>query len=81
MVRWCTVPEIWFATDGWTDGRTEKRHYIGGAPPKKKTKFTGKLLPWSLFLRKVPGKVYLRKSNSKAQNLIENLQNFSKQLF
>ena len=25
MVRWCTVPEIWFATDGWTDGRTDGR--------------------------------------------------------
>ena len=26
MISWCTVPEIWWATDGWTDGR--KRWHI-----------------------------------------------------
>ena len=23
MIRWCTAPEIWCATDGQTDGRTD----------------------------------------------------------
>ena len=32
MFRWCTVPEIWCATDGRTDGRTEKVTYRGGCP-------------------------------------------------
>ena len=30
MIRWCTVPEIWCATDGQTDGQTEKVTYRGG---------------------------------------------------
>ena len=30
MSRWCTVPEIWWATDG----QTKKWHIKGGAPPK-----------------------------------------------
>ena len=34
MIRWCTVPEIWFATDGRTDG-WKKWHVEVGAPPKK----------------------------------------------
>ena len=34
MIRWCTVPEIWCATDGWTDG-WKKWHIEVGAPPKK----------------------------------------------
>ena len=25
MIGWCTVPEIWCATDGWTDGRMDRR--------------------------------------------------------
>ena len=25
MIRWCTVPELWCVTDGWTDG-WKKRH-------------------------------------------------------
>ena len=28
MIRWCTVPEIWWATGGWT----EKVTYRGGCP-------------------------------------------------
>ena len=37
MIRWCTVPETWCMTDGWTDGqtdgwRTEKVTYRGGCP-------------------------------------------------
>ena len=32
MIRWCTVPEIWCATDGRTDGQTEKVAYRGGCP-------------------------------------------------
>ena len=38
MIRWCMVPEIWCATDGWTDRRTDGRkkwHIEVGAPPKK----------------------------------------------
>ena len=23
MIRWCTVPEIWYTTDGWTDKQTD----------------------------------------------------------
>ena len=41
MIRWCTVPEIWCATDGQTDGRTSGRtdgrkkwHIEVGAPPE-----------------------------------------------
>ena len=34
MIRWCTVPEIWCVTDGWTDRRTEKVRHRGGVPPK-----------------------------------------------
>ena len=30
MIRWYMVPEIWCATDGWTDGWTEKVAYRGG---------------------------------------------------
>ena len=32
IIRWCMVPEIWCATDGLTDGRTEKVTYRGGCP-------------------------------------------------
>ena len=32
MIRWCTVPEIWCVTDGWTDGW--KKDTEVGAPPK-----------------------------------------------
>ena len=28
MIRWCTVPEIWCATDGQTDGRTDGKSDI-----------------------------------------------------
>ena len=38
MIRWCTVPKIWCAkhgrTDGWTEGR-KKWHIEVGAPLKK----------------------------------------------
>ena len=39
MIKWCTVPEIWCATerDGQTD-RWKKWHIEVGAPPKKDTK-------------------------------------------
>ena len=37
MIRWCTVPEIWCATDGQTDGR-KKWHKEMGAPPKNNVK-------------------------------------------
>ena len=30
MIRWCTVPEIWWVTGGWT----KKWHIEVGAPPK-----------------------------------------------
>ena len=39
MFRWCTVPEIWCATDGQTDEQMagqEKWHIEVGAPPNKK---------------------------------------------
>ena len=36
MIRWCTVPEIWCATDGWTDRQAEEQMekvtYRGGCP-------------------------------------------------
>ena len=39
LIRWCTVPEIWCATDGRTDrqtgGRMEKVKYRGGYPAQK----------------------------------------------
>ena len=39
MIRWCTVPETWCVTDGWTDGRTdggtEKVTYRGGCHTEK----------------------------------------------
>ena len=31
-IRWCTVPEIWCATERRMDGRTEKVTYRGGCP-------------------------------------------------
>ena len=34
MIRWCTAPEIWCATDGQTD-RQKKWHREVGSPPKK----------------------------------------------
>ena len=34
MIRWCMVRGIWYATDGWTDGR-KKWHIEVGGPPKK----------------------------------------------
>ena len=37
MIRWCTVPEIWCATDGQADGQTDgwkKWHIEVGAPPE-----------------------------------------------
>ena len=37
-IRWCTVPEIWCATDGQTD-RWKKWHIEVGAPPKKHASF------------------------------------------
>ena len=43
MTRWCTVPEICCATDGWTDGRTEKVTYKVGAPPKNLFSFHSRL--------------------------------------
>ena len=35
MIRWCMVPEIWCASDGWMDERMEKATYRCGYPPKK----------------------------------------------
>ena len=39
MIRWCMVPEIWCATDGWKEGQTgrwmEKVTYRGGWPSLK----------------------------------------------
>ena len=32
IIRWCTVPEIWCATDRWTDKQTEIVTYRGGCP-------------------------------------------------
>ena len=32
MIAWCTVPEIWCATDSQTEGK--KEHIDVGAPPK-----------------------------------------------
>ena len=32
MIIWCTVPEIWCATDGRTNGRTQKVTYRCGSP-------------------------------------------------
>ena len=44
MIRWCTVPEIWCATDeqtvGWMGEQTEKVKYRGGCPPKKRFNFS-----------------------------------------
>ena len=47
MIRWCTVTEICYATDGRTDGQTDgwtdrrkKWHIEVGAPPKKSTKIS-----------------------------------------
>ena len=34
MIRWCTVPQTWCATDGRTDGR-KKWHIEAGAPHEK----------------------------------------------
>ena len=37
MIRWCTIPEIWCATDGWPDA--QEKWYIGvGAQPKNNLK-------------------------------------------
>ena len=30
MITWCTVSETWYATDRWTDGRSEKVTYSSG---------------------------------------------------
>ena len=32
MITWCMVPEIWCATDGWTDRQMKKVTYRGGCP-------------------------------------------------
>ena len=32
MITWCTIPEMWCATDRQTDGWTEKVTYKGGWP-------------------------------------------------
>ena len=54
LITWCTVPEIWCATDGWTDGR--KKWYIEiGAHLIKREKMS------NIFLR---GK-YFRSYNFK----------------
>ena len=39
MIRWCTVPEIWCAIDGWADGRRNGKSdiYRWMPPPKKNT--------------------------------------------
>ena len=34
MIRWCTVPEIWCATDGGQTDKQKKWHIEAGAPPK-----------------------------------------------
>ena len=23
-IKWCMVPEIWWTTDGWTDGKSDR---------------------------------------------------------
>ena len=50
MIKWCTIPEIWFATNGRTDrqrdgltdgqmdGQMEKMTHRGGCPPKSQAK-------------------------------------------
>ena len=41
MIKRYTVSEIWYATDGWADGRMDggKKGYIEmGTPPKNKKK-------------------------------------------
>ena len=39
MIGCCTIPEIWCATDGRADGRTEKVTYREGAPTNKESIF------------------------------------------
>ena len=45
MIRWCTVPEIWWAADRWRD-RQKKWHIEVGAPPKKRVQCSVSL--WNL---------------------------------
>ena len=42
MIRWCTVPEIWCATDRQMDRQMETVTYRGGAPPKNAEAGSGK---------------------------------------
>ena len=36
MIRWCTVPEKWCATDGWTDRQKKQQIEVGALPKKQK---------------------------------------------
>ena len=43
MIRWCTVPEIWCATDGGQTDKQKKWHIEAGAPSKNYFLF------WAIF--------------------------------
>ena len=63
MIRWCMVPEIWYATDGRMDRWTGKSGIEVGAPPKKNQYFEHSA---TLFGMK-------KKKNCKQNSLIQTL--------
>ena len=57
MIRWCTVPKKWCATDGRMDGRMEKVTHAGGCPTYKitqKVPFSFAKGTWNRPLVKLP---------------------------
>ena len=56
MIRWCTVPEIWWATDG----RTEKVTYRGVPHLKRQIR----ILPIQILFQKLVSKIILYSSKT-----------------
>ena len=49
-IIWCTVPEIWCSTDGWTNRRTEEWLTEVGAAPKKWVRKDELSKEWTSFI-------------------------------
>ena len=73
MITWCTVAEIWCATNGQTNGR-KKWHIEVGAPPKKFTILEITLWNFAIFLKSFH-------SPQVKQYLISNLKRIVYELF
>ena len=82
MIRWCMVPEIWYATDGRMDRWTEKVTYRGWVSHLKRINILNRVqlsLWWkkTIIVNKILlYKLWYSKNNSSALHLEERIRYF-----